>query len=141
MSTFDNNEPIITDLSGKNEVSTYFQIEDGIEIDLSCGVTFENQFFVYGGKEKNRQIARVEDCSLKKIGELPQYFGMAGGGCTVAKGHVYLCFGGKSNVRACVKTTNPSDTSTSSFISIASSHYTHGLTRVAASDCKFLFLT
>ena len=56
----------------------------------SCGVKFQNDFYVFGGFTKNRQISKVDGCSLKRVGDLN--FDFYHSGCTATESGVYLCF-------------------------------------------------
>ena len=133
------NKPIITDLDGNvNEIS--FSIQDGVEVQSSCSITFRGQFFIYGGQNRKNQVARVEDCSLKDTGfKLP--FEMDAGGCTVTtRDQVYLCFGeaDQSNNttgarQMCHKSNNPM----TNFTQVTNSSYPHGYTQIAASESKY----
>ena len=55
----------------------------------SCGVTHENNYLIYGGREK-RQILKLVDCGLTSIGELD--FDHDKGACASSDGVIYLCF-------------------------------------------------
>lgn len=64
------------------------------EVKLSCGVTWRNQHYVFGGTSKRAdQIAQVVDpgCSLKIIGKLEKT-PLVNGACTVMNDKIYICF-------------------------------------------------
>ena len=47
----------------------------------SCSVSWKNKMFIFGGTAyEKRQIAQIEDCKLKKVGELQ--FDLDFGTCT-----------------------------------------------------------
>ena len=47
--------------------------------------------FVLGGENEKRQISKIDQCELKRIGDLS--FEHDNGGCTVALQSIILCFG------------------------------------------------
>ena len=74
--------------------STLFYDNTGVSV--SCGVTWRNQHFVFGGQGAGsdpQQIAQVVDpgCSLKRIGKLTHTLFVAGA-CTVMDDKIYFCF-------------------------------------------------
>ena len=91
--------------------------------------------FVYGGtyKVNDYQIARVDGCSLNRIGELD--FSFANGGCAVTQGviesELFLCFpsSGTSKCRVGKGPGGP-------FTEIPPSVTSHRYTKIAASDSK-----
>ena len=93
--------------------------------------------FVYGGtyKVNDYQIARVDGCSLNRIGELD--FSFANGGCAVTQGviesELFLCFpsSGTSKCRVGKSPGGP-------FTEIPPSLTSHRYTKIAASDSKTL---
>ena len=156
----------MTDLYGKAVNCPGFTFGSRVEVWESCAVTYQNQFFVYGGytytptKADNkqqwagmpgkktdpkyglvqstvsgpnlqRQISKVINKTLKRIGTLP--FDFRYGGCTSTKSEIILCFhsvGGK--YKTCYKTTN----ATSQFKETAKSIYDHKQIKLASSECK-----
>ena len=74
--------PVITDSNGKVEyVGEDFDFEFGqqTEVDWSCSVTYRGDFYVFGGRWFERQISKLEGCSLTRIGSLD--FDFEFGGC------------------------------------------------------------
>ena len=51
-------------------MSTAFDLNNK-EVRDSCGVTHENNFFIYGGQSNKRQVLQLTDCSLSNIGSIP----------------------------------------------------------------------
>ena len=62
------NEPIITDSSGLDDRFFYFDYGKNTEAYASCGLTFKNQFYMFGGNSKRTQISQIINCELKRIG-------------------------------------------------------------------------
>ena len=133
------NKPILTDLNGKAMNCPAFTIADDVEVYKSCAVTYQNQFYVYGGNTHKRQIAKVTNKvtpTLRRVGTLP--FKFAFGGCTSTTDKIILCFhygfhGDRGYPRTCYTTTNP----IGQFEETRKSIYKHGLIKFASSECKF----
>ena len=113
------------------------------KVSKSCGVIFNGQFFIYGGAWKyDRQIAKVNDCSLEIVGSLEFYFSR--GGCTNANNQILLCFPKYSkrsgegvlfgpHPKTCYSSMNPMGP----FTTIDKSIYEHEEIRIASSECNF----
>ena len=85
--------PLLTDLNGNFDRNISFEIESGVIVEASCGVQYKGDFYIYGGTFRtsdSRQIAKVIDCSLKRIGTLP--FELYVGACAATSEQVFLCF-------------------------------------------------
>ena len=126
-----NNKPILTDLNGKAMNCPAFTIADGVEVDHSCAVTYQGRFYVYGGKKYQRQIAKVTDKALRKIGSLP--FDFYRGGCSSTTEKIILCFHFYGDMKTCYKTTN----SIAQFEATRKSIHEHRKIKFASSECKF----
>ena len=127
------NKPILTDLNGKALNCPAFSIADDVEVYGSCAVTYQGGFYVYGGKTYKRQIAKVTDKSLRKIGSLP--FDFIAGCCSSTTDKIILCFHFNGDKRTCYKTTNP----IAQFEETTKSIHEHNAIRFASSECKFLY--
>ena len=69
------NDPLLTNLNGKVDKDISFEIESGVYAEESCGLTFQGEFYIYGSYEGDkRQIAKVTDCKLKRVADLPFVF-------------------------------------------------------------------
>ena len=127
--------PRILDASGFDDQSFYFNY--GLDTDAynSCGLTFRNQFYMYGGRtdrETERQISQIMSCELKRIRDLP--FDFVLGACTsVANQKLILCFD-ENDSKQCYQATSP----TGEFESIPQSNDYHLRTSVGASDGNFM---
>ena len=62
----------------------------GNEVLYSCGVTWKNRHFIFGGYENKRQVLEVQDCGLTYIGSTP--FDFRYGACGSSGGVIVLCF-------------------------------------------------
>ena len=126
------NEPIITDASGLDNRDFYFKYGENTEAYESCGLTFKNQFFMYGGSKQKTQISQIVNCELKRIGQLPFDFRL--GACTnVANQKFYLCFDYYDS-RQCYKASSPIGT----FQAISKSINDHREIRIASSEGKII---
>ena len=121
----------MTDLNGKEMSCPGFTIADDAEVSYSCAVTYKDQFFVYGGWDHKRQIAKVTNKSLRNVGSLP--FDFCNGGCSSTTSKIVLCFHYWADQRTCYQTTNP----TGQFKQTTKSIHKHGGIKFASSECKF----
>ena len=83
-------------ISADGEQSTSFSF-DGHEVFASCGVTHENNYFIYGGdggKDASdavrRQVLKLDNCGLTNL--KPLTFDYNRGACGSSNGVIYLCF-------------------------------------------------
>ena len=67
-----------------------FVFGDGTEVEDSCAATLNGEMFVFGGANEKKQISKVENCALRRIGTLPMEF--SDGACNTYQSHVLLCF-------------------------------------------------
>ena len=108
-----------------------FKVE--AEVNFSCGLTYRGEHFVFGGSTKTTQIAKIDGCQLKPIGQLAfQYY--RGACANVAEEQVYLCFNANSwtDHKKCRKAPSP----LSEFEETQESAVEHTSTRIAASQSK-----
>ena len=126
--------PIKTDLSGAEVTDFDFTLDDETEVSRSCSLIWQNENFVFGGWSKKRQIAKIDGCRLRQIGQLA--FDHEHGGCTNVKNEkILLCFGTSSDWDKCRSLTSP----TGAFEDVPRSNYNHRWTKIAASDSMLLF--
>ena len=127
-----NNVPVVTNAAGLDDRNICFEFGDDTEVLYSCGLTFRNNYFVFGGGSFETQISQIIDCQLKRIGTLA--FDHRQGGCANVRNNlIYLCFNDNSSDRKkCRVANSPTD----QFEQIADSTYEHRLIRIAASDSK-----
>ena len=48
-----------------------FKMESLTEVYQSCSATINGEFYIFGGETQSRQISKIRDCSLKRVGDLP----------------------------------------------------------------------
>ena len=125
----------MTDISGRDDRITSFAYGEETSAFESCSIVWNNQAFVYGGTYQinDYQIARLDGCSLNRVGQLD--FSFANGGCAVTQGainsEVFLCFpsSGTSKCRVSQDPMGP-------FTMIPNSNTSHRYTKIAASESK-----
>ena len=124
----------MTNLNGA-AVYPDFEVAKGVVVSRNCGVLFKGNFYVYGGDRSStyHQIAKVQNCKLEKIGELP--FRLTWGGCAANSNTLFLCFNYRGNDED-YKTCHVSSEATEKFIEIPRSHEWHCQIRTAASEGK-----
>ena len=127
------NNSTLVDLNGNWMYCPAFIIADDVEVDLSCGVRYQDQLYVYGGRKNKRQIAKISNKSLTKVGSLPFDFTL--GGCSSTTNKIILCFHFDGDGKTCYKTTNP----IAQFEATTKSIHAHRAIRFASSECKFLY--
>ena len=84
------NTPRLIDTVG--ELSTTFDMK-GQDVYKSCGVTFKNKQYIFGGENsesKRRQVLQVKHCGLVKLGSIP--FDHRFGACGSNDDAIVLCF-------------------------------------------------
>ena len=132
---FSKNETLKTELintprmiNTAGELSTTFAF-NGHEVYYSCGVTFRNNYFIFGGETKNRdQILELKDCGLQNIGTLK--FSHYYGACGSRGGVIVLCFNlNPEDNKRCRKASS----ATGEWTELAQSSYEHRETSIAIS--------
>ena len=128
------NIPVITNESGRVDRDFFFMMGDNTEVRYSCGLTWRNQNYVFGGSNQvtETQISQIIDCQLKKIGQLAFYH-YYGACANVADNGIYLCFNNDSKDRKKCRVAN---SPTGRYEETAESIYAHSTIRIAASDRK-----
>ena len=140
------NKPVLIDTA--DELSTKFKF-NGQEVVKSCGVTFQNKHYIFGGKTNRRQILRIDDCDLISIGSTP--FDHYLGACDSTDKMIILCFD-FDDPKRCRQASSP----TGSWTQMEFSTYDHAWTSIATAQgdnlslirhrfffnfrCKFLFI-
>ena len=139
---YEKNIPVITDSTGKAEYAGRdFNFHSGFrtEVSNSCSVAFRGEFYVFGGdwnghnEQHMKQILKVTDCSLEKIGKLR--FKFRYGACAaVNEESIYLCFSDRGGeTKQCYVGADP----VGSFSEINQSQFNHDYTRVAAGEGNY----
>ena len=70
----------------------------------SCGVTHENNVYIYGGNPSKQQILQLVNCDLTSIGTIP--FNHETGACDSTNGIIVLCFD-RNDDKQCRQATSP----------------------------------
>ena len=137
LSTFNSlNVPIITNGWGKDDRDFSFSLDTGTEVYSSCGLTWQNRHFIFGGANQMTQISMVDDCTLKLVGQL-EFIYRYGACASVDDRLIYLCFTNDSgSFRKCRYSTSP----LGEFQQISDSNHDHFMTRIAADKSKFYFI-
>ena len=126
--------PVITDVNGRVDTEFQFKIDDDIYVHDSCGLRFRGEFYLYGSLEADHaEIAKLDGCSLKKIGTLP--FTFQRGGCANRQNEFYLCFDTYGDHRTCYVSNEP----TGPFTTVSKSTYQHTAVRVALNDSMSIY--
>ena len=124
--------PVLTDLNGSDK-TTSFEIESDVVVRNACGVQFKGQLYVYGSHYSDyRQITKVEDCRLKRIGTLP--FKFKTGACAATADQLFLCFH-INDAQTCHTSNEPDDL----FNKIPKSLSVHGAIQIATNDGSSTF--
>ena len=123
---------MLTDLTGAEITDFDFTYDEETEVFRSCSVVWQNENYIFGGNSKRRQIAKIDGCRLRHIGELA--FDHTNGGCAnVNNQKILLCFNwDSSDGDKCRSLTSP----TGSYQDVQRSNYKHRYTKIAASDSK-----
>ena len=111
---------------GASEVD--FTYGSGADIWKSCSVKFQGEIYVFGGTRTGKQISKVGQCRLDRIGQLNT--NMIYGDCTNFNDeYIVMCFD-QWECNKCYKASGPLET----FEPITDSHYEHCETQIAALD-------
>ena len=120
------NVPLLIDIDGNVDNRLSFEIENEVYADRSCGVQFKGDFYVFGSRKGDqRQIAKVVNCELKRVGTLPFTFDV--GACAATEDQLFLCFDLVRDGQTCDVTTEPTD----QFARVSKSSFKHYKTRSA----------
>ena len=120
----------LIDSNGRQEKLGCFVPDLVSEAHQSCGLTWENNMYIFGGKFNKRQISRLNRYKLQSIGRLP--FDFKNGACTnMADQKFFLCFDYNDD-RRCHWSTEP----LGSFNDVPLASYNHKQIRISSSECK-----
>ena len=130
----------MTNASGREDSDFNFEFEPDTEVYFSCGLTYRGEHFVFGGRSKKTQIAKIDGCQLRSIGQL-NFKHIKGACANVADEEIYLCFSwGDSNgdntgdEKKCRKASSP----LGAFEEVRQSNTQHLNIRIAASQSKLI---
>ena len=127
------NKPLIIDGQGHSK-EIGFVYNSYTEAYGSCSVIWRGNMFIFGGLSHKRQISMVDQCQLKRVGDLP--FDMVFGACAQRNDQqVYICFevfNDSSTGKNCHVSSGPLE----NFSSLPSSSYERRNTRIAVTNGK-----
>ena len=116
------------------ELSTTFDL-NGHKIAGSCGVTFRNEYFIFGGSPKaevqnSRRILQLQDCGLIQINS-DLSFDHRSGPCGSTNEVIILCFNNDDpdDFKRCRQSSSPSG----QWNELTFSTYSHHATAIAPS--------
>ena len=120
----ESNPPRLIETAG--ELSTSFKTS-GQEVYDSCGVTFQNKQYIFGGNTNKRQVLQIEDCGLIRIGTTE--FDHVRGACGSTNTMIVLCFN-SFDAKRCRQASSP----TGRWTQMQLSTYHHRFTSIAISQ-------
>lgn len=119
---------MMTDLDGRAAPANFTFGEHSTEVNESCSVLFKGIAYIFGGSNQTKQISRVENCGLIRVGGLD--FDFKDGACAATASKIYLCFRADMDFKSCQTGNDP--IGRPSFEHIAESNFEHQYTRIAA---------
>merc|ERR1711935_38718 len=127
------NTPRLIDSMG--ELPTTIDMNDQ-DVIASCGVTFQNRQFIFGGNKDMRQILQIEKCRLNSIGTTP--FKSTFAACSCTSGVIILCFGTGNDDDDDAKLCRQASSPNGPWTQMALSTFNHKSTSIATSPDAFL---
>ena len=81
-----------------------FEVESLAEAAISCSATINGEFYIFGGRTRRRQISKIIDCSLKRVGDLPyELLFPACGTFKFPEERAMMCFASPGNGKSCFR--------------------------------------
>ena len=118
---------MINPLGGYDQL-TNFEFGKGTEVQRSCSLQWQNQYYVFGGSNERGQVSIVNGYRLERKATLD--FDFTWGGCTVLNQTIIvLCFD-MDEAKTCRQSNNP----LGSFTTLPNSTYDHRFIRIASFD-------
>ena len=131
MNTYKGGAPVLTNAAGEDK-DFDFEIDEKAQVQWSCSLTWQNELYVFGGRQRKTQISKITSCRLEPIGQLA--FDHKLGDCVVvASTEIVLCFN-ESSGNKCRLASSP----TGEFREMKPSQYDHAQTRIATDDGEFI---
>ena len=125
---------MLVNSAGEQQELTCFKPDPLTEAYHSCSVIWNNQLFIFGGKNEPRQISQLTGYNLERVGNLT--FDHEDGSCSnMANEYVFLCFTNldySSDSKLCRRSTGPLE----QFSELAASEYDHYASKTSCSDSK-----
>ena len=119
---------------GQEKMSCFDDVmrEDTIDAYYACSINWQNELYILGGARHKRQIIRLFDHRLKRVGDLS--FDLRSGTCSMMQNTLYLCFD-YDDSRRCRWSTGPLN----QFSEVALSTHNHRFSQISCSNSKFCF--
>ena len=119
------NVPLLMDSNGYFK-QIDFDIESMTEVAHSCSATINGEFFIFGGRTQKRQVSKIINCSLRRVGDLPyELFAPTCGTFEFPEERSMICFSSKHE-KSCVRYCKRSITNIRSILSFDGHiSYTH----------------
>ena len=130
INTYDNKRAYSINPNGSFE-KVNFEFGMNTEVDYSCSLQWQNNYYVFGGHKERRQVSVVNGNRLERKATLN--FECSSGACTVLNQKtILLCFGEPGVRDECRQSNNPLE----SFTKLPKSNYNHWKTRIASFEGK-----
>ena len=121
---------MLLNFEGEQKELDCFERDDTTDAYRSCSINWNNQLFIFGGGGDHRQISRLTDHKLERVGSLD--FNHFMGACSVMNNRfIYLCFNFADGNR-CRRSTGPLE----QFSTVSLSNHTHSSTQTSSSDSE-----
>ena len=123
---------LLVDSNGRQDQLGCFSHDETAEAKFACSVSWQNEFYIFGGLSNRRQISKLVRYNLKVIGSLPFDHYLAT--CTnMANRKLFLCFNSaSSDYKKCRWTNEPLGI----FYQATLSSYDHDRARISSSQGK-----
>ena len=129
---------MLVNSAGEKNKMKCFEPDSKTEAYDSCSVNWNNQLFIFGGRNEKRQISQLNGHKLVRVGSLTFDFTL--GACSVmAKKIIFLCFSETKTVwqeyngsSRCRRSSGP----LKQFSEITTSKYPHDSIQTSSSDSK-----
>ena len=126
--------PILVDANGRQDTNFEFLYGKDTSVHMSSSVTFQNEFFVFGGTGTYKnQLSKIVGTQLRRVGTLSfdHYYATS---ANVGDSFVYLCFNNdEADFKKCRMANHPE----AEFQQVAHTVYDHRYSRIAASSSKY----
>ena len=106
---------VLINAAGTIEDAGCLNIESPTQIEArwACSITWQDQFYLFGGSSQTTQISQLIGYKLQRVGTLD--FAFLGGACSIVDDEIFLCFGypdDSPHCTRCTKATSPLQFST-----------------------------
>ena len=123
---------VVINHAGEHSILDCFERDNKTDAVGSCSFSWQNKMHIFGGDSEPRQISRLDNYRLKRIGDLP--FNNLYGTCTtMTPEFIFMCFNwGQNDDKRCRRATDP----LGNFTDIVLSHHQHIWTQASTSNSK-----